>query len=335
MATHAEAPCIDHRERRALARVARARADQDERAAVGGDPGGGAVVCHGRHREAAGDPPLAQQASVARLLDQARALPAALRDELTVAIGCGERPRVDADGGQTVGGGGGGDQRERDARRNDGRKGARAHVSCTRSTRKGSGVALKWAGDDRFCRDRRRRWRSGRALGQPGADARGRAARRARERPRRADLARALGQLLPCHSELERSSSPAMPTIGTIPTASCSATRSWRYLERYAAAVDAPVREGVEVTRSGRDPAGASAWKPLAGAIVARTVVLSTGAYQRPHRPAGAATLPTGPAPDRRRGLPLLGGAPAGPGAGGWQRPVGLPDRRGAARGRT
>ena len=64
------------------------------------------------------------------------------------------------------------------------------------------------------------------------------------------------------------------------------------YLERYAAAVDAPVREGVEVTQVRPRPDGGFDLDSSAGAIVARTVVLCTGAYQRPHRPAGAATLP-------------------------------------------
>ncbi len=65
-----------------------------------------------------------------------------------------------------------------------------------------------------------------------------------------------------------------------------------RYLERYAAAVDAPVREGIEVTSIRPRPGGGFDLDTSGGAIVARTVVLSTGAYQRPHRPAGAATLP-------------------------------------------
>ena len=64
------------------------------------------------------------------------------------------------------------------------------------------------------------------------------------------------------------------------------------YLERYAAGVDAPVREGVEVTSIRRLTDGAFALETSAGAIVARAVVLSTGAYQRPHRPAAAASLP-------------------------------------------
>lgn len=64
------------------------------------------------------------------------------------------------------------------------------------------------------------------------------------------------------------------------------------YLERYAAGFDAPLREGVEVTSIRPLAAGDFALDTSAGDIVARTVVLSTGAYQRPHRPAGAASLP-------------------------------------------
>ena len=66
------------------------------------------------------------------------------------------------------------------------------------------------------------------------------------------------------------------------------------YLERYAAGVEAPVREGIAVTSLRPGPDGSFLLETSAGEIVARTVVLSTGAYQRPHRPAGAATLPAG-----------------------------------------
>jgi putative flavoprotein involved in K+ transport len=65
------------------------------------------------------------------------------------------------------------------------------------------------------------------------------------------------------------------------------------YLERYAAGFEAPVREGIEVTSLGAERRdGGFLLETSTGEIVARTVVLSTGAYQRPHRPAGAATLP-------------------------------------------
>jgi putative flavoprotein involved in K+ transport len=64
------------------------------------------------------------------------------------------------------------------------------------------------------------------------------------------------------------------------------------YLERYAAAADAPVQEGVEVTALHPKPGGGFALETSDGRIEANTVVLGTGAYQRPHRPPAAATLP-------------------------------------------
>jgi putative flavoprotein involved in K+ transport len=64
------------------------------------------------------------------------------------------------------------------------------------------------------------------------------------------------------------------------------------YLERYAAGFGAPVREGVEVSSVRTRPDGGFALESSGGDIVARTVVLTTGAYQRPHRPPGAAALP-------------------------------------------
>ena len=66
------------------------------------------------------------------------------------------------------------------------------------------------------------------------------------------------------------------------------------YLERYAAAADAPVQEGVAVTALHPKPGGGFALETSDGRIEANTVVLGTGAYQRPHRPPAAATLPPG-----------------------------------------
>ena len=63
------------------------------------------------------------------------------------------------------------------------------------------------------------------------------------------------------------------------------------YLERYASAARAPVRTNVGVN-SLAPAAGGFALDTTAGEIRARSVVAATGAYQRPHRPAGAATLP-------------------------------------------
>jgi cation diffusion facilitator CzcD-associated flavoprotein CzcO len=64
------------------------------------------------------------------------------------------------------------------------------------------------------------------------------------------------------------------------------------YLERYAGGFDAPVREGVEVT-SLRQVEDGLRLETSDGELVARNVVLSTGAYQRAHRPAGADSLPS------------------------------------------
>lgn len=63
------------------------------------------------------------------------------------------------------------------------------------------------------------------------------------------------------------------------------------YLERYAASFDAPVREGVGVDAVSEDD-GRFVVETSGGSYRARALVLATGAFQRPHRPAGANTLP-------------------------------------------
>lgn len=64
------------------------------------------------------------------------------------------------------------------------------------------------------------------------------------------------------------------------------------HLERYAASFAAPVREGVDVTTLEAAPDGEFALTTTSGPMQAEIVVLATGAYQRPHRPPGADTLP-------------------------------------------
>ena len=64
------------------------------------------------------------------------------------------------------------------------------------------------------------------------------------------------------------------------------------YLERYAAGFRAPVREGVDVTSLEMATGGGFLLRTSPGDLRANTVVLSTGAYQRPHRPPGASALP-------------------------------------------
>jgi putative flavoprotein involved in K+ transport len=66
------------------------------------------------------------------------------------------------------------------------------------------------------------------------------------------------------------------------------------YLESYAGAFGAPVREGVEVLALERRDGGGFRLATSAGYLQAASVVLATGAYQRPHRPPAAATLPGG-----------------------------------------
>jgi putative flavoprotein involved in K+ transport len=86
---------------------------------------------------------------------------------------------------------------------------------------------------------------------------------------------------------------PGHPYDGDEPDAFMPRDEIVAYFERYAAAVSAPVREGVEVASLERDGDG-FVLRTSAGELGADTVVLATGAYQRPHRPAAAATLPAG-----------------------------------------
>ena len=65
-----------------------------------------------------------------------------------------------------------------------------------------------------------------------------------------------------------------------------------RHLEAYAASFGAPMREGVAVMSLDAAPAGGFSMTTTDGVVHADTVVLATGAYQRPHRPPGATTLP-------------------------------------------
>ena len=64
------------------------------------------------------------------------------------------------------------------------------------------------------------------------------------------------------------------------------------HLRGWANAFAAPVREGVEVVSLEVARQGGFRLETSAGALRAGSVVAATGAYQRPHRPDGAATLP-------------------------------------------
>jgi putative flavoprotein involved in K+ transport len=64
------------------------------------------------------------------------------------------------------------------------------------------------------------------------------------------------------------------------------------FLEHYASGFQAPVRENVEVQSIASLQAGGFLLQTSAGELRADAVVLATGAYQKPHRPAAAKTLP-------------------------------------------
>ena len=64
------------------------------------------------------------------------------------------------------------------------------------------------------------------------------------------------------------------------------------FLERYAASIEAPVREGVDVSSLERLPDGEFLLRTTEGDLRAASVVVATGAYQRPHLPSAAVTLP-------------------------------------------
>lgn len=86
---------------------------------------------------------------------------------------------------------------------------------------------------------------------------------------------------------------PGMPYDGDQPEGFDHRDEIVRYLERYAASFRAPVREGIEVTSLEVSRTGFRLGTS-AGEIEADQVVLATGAYQRPHRPAVAGAFPPG-----------------------------------------
>ena len=64
------------------------------------------------------------------------------------------------------------------------------------------------------------------------------------------------------------------------------------YFERYASGFAAPVREGVRVRSLLPLPGGGFRLNTADGALTATEVVVATGAYQRPFRPAAAQAIP-------------------------------------------
>jgi putative flavoprotein involved in K+ transport len=85
---------------------------------------------------------------------------------------------------------------------------------------------------------------------------------------------------------------PDLPYDGDDPDGFMPRDEIVGYLKRYAAASEAPVREGVDVTALAPAPNGGFELRTSTGDLHARSVVLATGAYQRSYRPAGATALP-------------------------------------------
>lgn len=86
---------------------------------------------------------------------------------------------------------------------------------------------------------------------------------------------------------------PGHPYDGDDPDGFMSRDEIVAYLERYAAGFDLPIHEGVQVTSVESLNGGGFLVDSSEGTYRAESLVLATGAFQRPHRPAGAATLPS------------------------------------------
>ncbi len=64
------------------------------------------------------------------------------------------------------------------------------------------------------------------------------------------------------------------------------------FLSGYASSFEAPVREGIDVLSLEKRDDGGFRLRTSDGDLIAREVVIATGGYQRPFRPAGAARFP-------------------------------------------
>ncbi|HWX96924.1 MAG TPA: NAD(P)/FAD-dependent oxidoreductase [Solirubrobacteraceae bacterium] len=84
---------------------------------------------------------------------------------------------------------------------------------------------------------------------------------------------------------------PGFPYRGSDPDGFMPREEVVGHLEGYAAACDAPVREGIAVSSLERRSRGFRL-ETSAGSLEATDAIVCTGAYQRPHRPAAATSLP-------------------------------------------
>jgi putative flavoprotein involved in K+ transport len=85
---------------------------------------------------------------------------------------------------------------------------------------------------------------------------------------------------------------PGAPYTGDDPEGFVPRDEIVEYLRRYASGFGAPVREGVGVDSLEPGPGGGFLLRTSAGELSAASVVVCTGAYQRPHRPEVAAGFP-------------------------------------------
>lgn len=85
---------------------------------------------------------------------------------------------------------------------------------------------------------------------------------------------------------------PDQPYDGDDPDAFDARDEIVGFFERYAARFDVPVREGVEVRSLRGHERGGFLLETSVGQVEAQGVVLATGAFQRPTRLVGGATLP-------------------------------------------
>ncbi len=85
---------------------------------------------------------------------------------------------------------------------------------------------------------------------------------------------------------------PGFPYAGPEPKGFMPRDEIVAYVEAFARAIGAPVRDGVGVTRVGRDRSGRFALDTDAGPATADAVVLAVSAYHKPNVPAFAAHLP-------------------------------------------
>ncbi len=85
---------------------------------------------------------------------------------------------------------------------------------------------------------------------------------------------------------------PGFPYAGPEPKGFMPRDEIVAYVEGFARAIDAPVREGVAVTRVARGDAGPFRIETATGPVTADAVVLAVSAYHQPNVPALAGALP-------------------------------------------